>query len=100
MSWFSLVIGQTPPQWGVLDISLGGEVRPGPAPHTLTLLVKTNITDFPTLFKTDLQFLKPCLRHLKLWLQGVVWLSCCVINGNLMCLVSMPKSTEVNGSQY
>ena len=69
--------------------------RCGPAPHTLTLF-KTNITDFPTLFKTELRFLIPCLRHLKLRLQEFVWLSCCVINGNLMCLVSMPKSTEVN----
>ena len=80
------------PPGEVLDISLGG--RCGPAPHTLTLF-KTNITDFPTLFKTELRFLIPCLRHLKLRLQEVVWLSCCVINGNLMCLVSMPKSTEV-----
>ena len=70
--------------------------RCGPAPHTLTLF-KTNIAaGFPTLFKTELRFLIPCLRHLKLRLQEVVWLSCCVINGNLMCLVSMPKSTEVN----
>ena len=37
---------------GVLDISLGGEVRPGPAPHTLTL------------FKTEFRFLIPCLRYL------------------------------------
>ena len=73
---------------GVLDRSLG-------ALHTLTVF-KTNITDFPTLFKTELQFLIPCLRHLKLRVQEVVWLSCWVINGNLMCLVSMPKSTEVN----
>ena len=69
--------------------------RCGAAPHTLTLF-KTNIADFPTLFKTELRFLIPCLRHLKLRLQEVVWLSCCVINGNLMCLVSMPKSTELN----
>ena len=69
--------------------------RCSPAPHTLTLF-KTNVTDFPTLFKTELRFLIPCLRHLKLRLQEVVWLSCCVINGNLMCLVSMPKSTEAN----
>ena len=34
---------------GVLDISLGGEVRRGP--RTLTLF-KTNIADFPTLIKT------------------------------------------------
>ena len=37
---------------GLLDISLGGEVRPGPAPHTLTL------------FKTEFRFLIPCLRYL------------------------------------
>ena len=55
------------------------------------------ITDFPTLFKTELRFLIPCLRHLKLQLQEVVWLSCYVINGNFMCLVSKAK---VNGSQY
>ena len=78
---------------GLLDISLDGEVRPGP--HTLTPF-KTNITDFPTQFKTELRFLIPFLRHLKLWLQEVVWLSCCVINGNFMFLVSKPKSTEVN----
>ena len=35
------------------------------------------IADFPTLFKTEFRFLIPCLRH-------------------LMCLVSMPKSTEFN----
>ena len=36
--------------------------------------------------------------HLKLRLEEVVWLSCScrVINGNFMCLVSMPKSTEAN----
>ena len=33
------------------------------APHTLTLS-KTNIADFPTLFKTEFRFLIPCLRHL------------------------------------
>ena len=76
--------------------------RCGPAPHTLTLF-KTNIADFPTLFKTELRFLTPlkgvkvALKlQLKLRLQEVVWLSCSVINGNLMCLVSMPKSTQVN----
>ena len=37
--------------------------RCGPALHTLTLF-KTNIADFPTLFKTEIQFLIPCLRHL------------------------------------
>ena len=45
----------------VLDISLGGEVRL--APHTLTPF-KTNIADFPTLFKTEFRVLIPCLRHL------------------------------------
>ena len=69
--------------------------RCGPANHTLTLF-KTNIADFPVLFKTELRLLIPCLKHLKLRLQEVLWLSCCVINGNLMRLVSMPKSTEVN----
>ena len=37
--------------------------RCGAAPHTLTLF-KTNIADFPTLFKTEFRFLIPCLRHL------------------------------------
>ena len=37
----------------VLDIFLGG--RCGAAPHTLTLF-KTNIADFPTLFKTEFRF--------------------------------------------
>ena len=46
---------------GALNISLGGEVCP--APYTLTLF-KTKVTDFPTLFKTEFQFLIPCLRHL------------------------------------
>ena len=36
--------------------------RCGPAPHTLTLF-KTNIADFPTLLKTELRFLIPCLRY-------------------------------------
>ena len=36
--------------------------RCGAAPHTLTLF-KTNIADFPTLFKTEFRFLIPCLRH-------------------------------------
>ena len=54
------------PEWG-------GAARPSyPDP-----VFKTNIADFPTLFKTEFRFLIPCLRH-------------------LMCLVSMPKSTEVN----
>ena len=47
----------------VLDISLGGEARCGPAPHTLTSF-KTKIADFLTLFKTEFRFLIPCLRHL------------------------------------
>ena len=46
---------------GVLDISPGGGY--GPAPHTLTLF-KTNIADFPALFKTEFRFSIPCLRHL------------------------------------
>ena len=74
--------------------------RCGPAPHTLALF-KTNITDFPTLLKTELRFLIPCLRHLKLQSQEVVWLSCCVINGNLMCLCqcqSQRKSILINKS--
>ena len=37
--------------------------RCGAAPHTLTLF-KTNVADFPTLFKTEFRFLIPCLRHL------------------------------------
>ena len=41
----------------------GGAARPL---HTLTLL-KTNIADFPTLFKTEFRFLIPCLRHLTLF---------------------------------
>ena len=47
---------------GVLDIYpwVG---RCGPASHTLTMF-KTNIADFPTLFKTEFRFLIPCLRHL------------------------------------
>ena len=45
---------------GVLDISLGGEVRRGPSYLTL---FKTNIADFPTLFKTEFRFLIPCLRQ-------------------------------------
>ena len=37
--------------------------RCGAAPHTLTLF-KTNIADFPTLFKTEFRLLIPCFRHL------------------------------------
>ena len=36
--------------------------RCDPAPHILTLF-KTNIADFPTLFKTEFQILIPRLRH-------------------------------------
>ena len=88
---------------GVLDISLGREVQPGPSfPDPL----KTNITDFPTLFKTEFQFLIPCLRHLTrnhtlcktiIDIETLSYLiHCCVINGNFTGLVSMPKSMEVN----
>ena len=45
----------------VLDISLGGEVQPGPSYPDL---FKTKIADFPTLFRTEFRFLIPCLRHL------------------------------------
>ena len=38
--------------------------RCGAAPHTLTLF-KTNIADFPTLFKTEFRFLIPCLSQRK-----------------------------------
>ena len=37
--------------------------RCGLAPDTLTLF-KTKIAAFPTLFKTEFQFLIPCLKHL------------------------------------
>ena len=41
------------PPRGVLNISLGGEVRRGPSyPDPF----KTNIADFPTLFKTEFRF--------------------------------------------
>ena len=36
--------------------------RCGAVPHTLTLF-KADITDFPTLFKTEFRFLIPCLRQ-------------------------------------
>ena len=52
----------TPPGgWGYSIYPCVG--RCGAAPHTLTLF-KTNIADFPTLFKTEFRFLIPCLRHL------------------------------------
>ena len=57
---FSQELRWTPGGGGILDISLGGGC--GAAPHTLTLF-KTNIADFPTLFKTEFRFLIPCLRH-------------------------------------
>ena len=41
------------------------------APHTLTLF-KTNIADFPTLFKTEFRFLIPCLRHLSCLRQKLI----------------------------
>ena len=46
---------------GELDISLVGEVRPGPSYPDPVL---TKRADFPTLFKTEFLFLIPCLRHL------------------------------------
>ena len=76
---------------GVFDVSLGGEVRPGPAPYILTLF-KTNITEFPTLLKTEFRFLIPCLRHAVT--SCVAFLMC--NQWNLARLVSMPKSREVN----
>ena len=45
--------------------------RCGAAPHTLTLF-KTNITDFPTLFKKEFRFLIPCLRHLSCLRQKLI----------------------------
>ena len=45
----------------VLDVSLGGELQPGPSYPDL---FKTKIADFPTLFRTEFRFLIPCLRHL------------------------------------
>ena len=52
----------TPPRGGGYSIypCVG---RCGAAPHTLTLF-KTNIADFPSLFKTEFRFLIPCFRHL------------------------------------
>ena len=50
-------------------VKISGRDRPhwvgrcGAAPHTLTLF-KTNVADFPTLFKTEFRFLIPCSRHL------------------------------------
>ena len=57
--------------------------RCGPAAQTLTLF-KTRISDFPTLFKTECQFLIPCLRHL-LW--------------HNQSGIKLGINTEVNGSQ-
>ena len=45
--------------------------RCGAAPHTLTLF-KTNIADFPTLFKTEFRFLIPCLRYLSCLRQKLI----------------------------
>ena len=41
------------------------------APHTLTLF-KTNIADFPTLFKTEFRFFIPCLRYLSCLRQKLI----------------------------
>ena len=38
--------------------------RCSPAPHTLTLFLKTKIAEFPTLFKAEFRSLIPCLGHL------------------------------------
>ena len=49
------MLGLSPGGGGVLDISLGMEVRPGPAPYTLTLF-KTKIADFPTSVRQNFDF--------------------------------------------
>ena len=56
---------------GILDISLGGEVLCGPSYPDPTLF-KTNIADFPTLFKAEFQFLIPCVRHLSCLRQKLI----------------------------
>ena len=67
---FNVVCHQEPSTGTSISIPGGGgdSIYPwvgrcGAAPHTLTLF-KTNIADFPTLFKTEFRFLIPCLRHL------------------------------------
>ena len=57
--WFFTPFG--PPPGGYSIYPWVG--RCGAAPHIL-ILFKTNIADFPTLFKTEFRFLIPCLRHL------------------------------------
>ena len=60
--------------------------RPGPAPHTLTLF-KTNITVFPTLFKT----FKVVVA------RSVAFLLCYQWKFNVPGInANSPKSTEVN----
>ena len=54
-SYTSVILGPESLR-GVLDISLGGEVRPG--------LFKTKSLIFLSCFKTEFRFLIPCLRHL------------------------------------
>ena len=70
--------------------------RCGAAPHTLALF-KTNIADFPTHFKTEFQFLIPCLRH---WTQfktkidkSIPWLRQKMIN-------SIPCSRQKSRKTY
>ena len=64
------------------------------APHTLTLF-KTNITDFPTLFKTELRFLIPCLRRVAVTRSCVAFLLCNQWKFNVPGI-----NAKVNGSQY
>ena len=58
--YLNLNIGIYPPGGGYLIYPWVG--RCSSAPHTLTLF-KTNIADYPTLFKTEFRFLIPSLRH-------------------------------------
>ena len=64
----------------------------GPASHSLTLF-KTNIADFPTLFKTEFRFLIPCLRHAVK--SCVAFLLCNHWKFNVPGI-----NARVNGSQY
>ena len=71
--------------------------RCGPAPHTLTLF-KTNIADFPTLFKTELRFLIPCrFKTFKVAITRscVAFLLC-----NQWKFIVPGINAKVNGSQY